>query len=140
MSKIDPKLARLKASPTFAQLGDRRLKSLAPFTDDIEVPAGTTLMEEGSLPHELEVVVSGTADVLVGGTKVGELGPGDVIGEMALVNRTTRSATVVTTSSAHLIVISSRAFAGLMEKFPALAEDLRKMAESRARQNSEPES
>jgi CRP-like cAMP-binding protein len=140
LSKIDPKLARLKASPTFAQLGDRRLKSLAPFTDDIEVPAGTTLMEEGSLPHELEVVVSGTADVLVGGTKVGELGPGDVIGEMALVNRTTRSATVVTTSSAHLIVISSRAFAGLMEKFPALAEDLRKMAESRARQNSEPES
>jgi CRP-like cAMP-binding protein len=59
---------------------------------------------------------------------------------MALVNRTTRSATVVTTSSAHLIVISSRAFAGLMEKFPAVAEDLRKMAESRARQNSEPES
>jgi hypothetical protein len=47
---------------------------------------------------------------------------------------------VVTTSSAHLIVISSRAFAGLMEKFPAVAEDLRKMAESRARQNSEPES
>ena len=138
MSKIDPKLARLKASPTFAHLGDRRLKSLAPFTDEIEVPTGTTLMEQGSLPHELEVVISGTADVLVGGTKVGELGPGDVIGEMALLDRTTRSATVVTTSAAHLIVISSRAFAGLMEKFPGLAEDLRKMAEARARQNSEP--
>lgn len=138
MSKIDPKLARLKASPTFAQLGDRRLKALAPFTDDIEVPAGTTLMEEGSLPHELEVVVSGTADVLVGGKKVGELGPGDVIGEMALVNRTKRSATVVTTSPARLIVISSRAFAGLMDKFPAVAEDLKAIAEARARHNAEP--
>ncbi|MFP5331136.1 MAG: cyclic nucleotide-binding domain-containing protein [Acidimicrobiia bacterium] len=137
MSKIDPKLARLKASNTFAHLGDRRLKALAPFTDDVDVAAGTTLMEEGSLPHELEVLVSGTADVLVGGKKVGELGPGDVIGEMALLNRTKRSATVVTTSPARLIVISSRAFAGLVEKFPEVAEDLRNMADARARRNSE---
>lgn len=136
MRKIDPKLARLKSSPTFAQLGNRRLKALAPFTDDIEVPAGTVLMEQDSLPHELEVIVEGSADVLVGGTKVGEVGPGAVLGEMALLGRGTRSATVVTTSASKLIVISGRAFEGLMEKYPEIAEDLRAMAAARAGDNA----
>lgn len=136
MKKIDPKLARLKASPTFAQLGDRRLKALAPFTDDIQVPAGTVLMEQGSLPHELEVIVEGTADILVAGNKVGEVGPGAVLGEMALLDRAARSATVVTTSASKLIVISGRAFAGLLDKYPEIAEDLRAMAKARAAENA----
>ncbi|MEX0756372.1 MAG: cyclic nucleotide-binding domain-containing protein [Acidimicrobiia bacterium] len=136
MRKIDPKLARLKSSPTFAQLGNRRLKALVPFTDDIEVPAGTVLMEQDSRPHELEVMVEGSADVLVGGKKVGEVGPGAVLGEMALLNRGTRSATVVTTSASKLIVISARAFEGLMEKYPEIAEDLKAMAAARAGENA----
>ncbi|MEX2278603.1 MAG: cyclic nucleotide-binding domain-containing protein [Acidimicrobiia bacterium] len=136
MRKIDPKLARLKSSPTFAQLGNRRLKALAPFTDDIEVPAGTVLMEQDSRPHELEVIVEGSADILVGGKKVGEVGPGAVLGEMALLNRSTRSATVVTTSASKLIVISARAFEGLMEKYPEIAKDLKAMAAARAGENA----
>lgn len=111
------------------------MKALAPFTDDIEVPAGTVLMEQGSLPHELEVIVEGAADIVVAGNKVGAVGPGAVLGEMALLDRTTRSATVVTTSPCKLIVISSRAFAGLMEQFPEVAEDLRSMAAARAAEN-----
>lgn len=137
MKKIDPKLARLKASPTFAQLGDRKLKALAPFTDDIEVPTGTVLMEQGSLPHELQVIVEGTADIVVGGNTVGEVGPGTVLGEIALLDRVTRSATVVTTSASRLIVITGGAFADLLEKHPQVAEDLRAMAKARAAENAQ---
>ena len=136
MRKIDPKLARLKSSPTFAQLGNRKLKTLAPFIDDVEVPVGTVLMEQDSLPHELEVIVEGSADVLVDGTKVGEVGPGAVLGEMALLDRGRRSATVVTTSASKLIVISGSAFEGLMEKYPEIAEDLKAMAAARASENA----
>lgn len=136
MAKIDPKLERLKSSPSFSQLGDRRLKALAPFTDDLEVPAGTTLMKEGSWPHELEVIVEGTADVLIGGEKVGEVTSGAVLGEMALLNRGVRSASVVTTSDTKLIVISGRAFSNLMDKYPEIAEDLKAMAAARSEMNS----
>lgn len=135
MSKIDPKLARLKTSPTFAHLGNRRLKALAAFTDDVDVPAGTVLMEQGSRPHELEVIVEGSADVLVDGNKVGEVGPGAVLGEIALLNRGTRSATVVTTSPARLIVISGSAFDDLMDQHPEIADELRAMAATRAAKN-----
>jgi CRP-like cAMP-binding protein len=112
------------------------MRALAPFIDDVEVPAGTVLMKQDTLPHELEVIVEGSADVLVDGTKVGEVGPGAVLGEMALLDRGTRSATVVTTSSSKLIVITGHAFESLIEKHPKIADDLRSMALARAAQNA----
>jgi CRP/FNR family transcriptional regulator, cyclic AMP receptor protein len=137
MPDRDPKLERLASSPTFAKLGDRKLKSLAPFTDDIEVPAGTTLMREGSVPNELEILVAGHVEISIGGTKVADAGPGSVLGEMALVNRDLRAATVTATEDSHLIVISGRAFAGLVEKHPEIADDLRSLAQRRAEENAE---
>jgi len=136
MSKKDPKLERLQASATFAHLGDRRLKALAPYTDDVDVRAGTTLMAQDSLPHELVVLVDGTADVVIDGTKVSEVGSGAILGEMALLEHGTRSADVVATSDSRLIVISRRAFAGLLEKFPEIAEDLKSLASARAEENA----
>jgi CRP/FNR family transcriptional regulator, cyclic AMP receptor protein len=136
MNKKDPKLERLASSPTFATLGDRKLRTLAPFTDDVDVAKGATLMREGTYPHELVVLVEGGVAIVIGGETVAEVGPGAVLGEMALVNRDLRSATVVATEDSHLIVISGRAFADLMEKHPDIAEDLRSMAAERGEQNA----
>lgn len=136
MAEKDPKLERLASSPTFAKLGDRKLRRLAPFTDDVAVRKGATLMRQGTVPHELAVLVEGAAAIVIGEETVAEVGPGTVLGEMALVNRDVRSATVVATEDSHLIVISDRAFADLMEKHPEIAEDLRSMAAERAKQNS----
>lgn len=137
MADLDPKLERLTTSPVFSQLGRRKLEALAPFTDDVTVPAGTVLMEEGSFPHELEVIVEGAADIQIHGQTVKEVGPGDVIGEMALIDKSLRSATVVTTKDTKLIVIGGRAFTSLMEKYPEIAEDLKAIAASRKEQNTE---
>lgn len=136
MSKLDPKLARLASSPVFAQLGERKLRELSPYTDDVTVPAGTVLMEEGSRPRELEVLVEGSASVILHGKPVKEVGPGDVIGEMALLNRGLRSATVVTTSETKLIVIDGAHFAALMERFPEIADDLRSLAGARSEEDA----
>jgi|APDOM4702015248_1054824.scaffolds.fasta_scaffold70023_2 CRP/FNR family transcriptional regulator, cyclic AMP receptor protein len=136
MSKLDPKLARLAGSPVFAQLGERKLRELSPYTDDVTVPAGTTLMEEGSRAHELAVLVEGSASVILHGKPVKEVGPGDVIGEMALLDHGLRTATVVTTSEAKLIVINGAHFAALLERFPEIAEDLRALARARSEEDA----
>lgn len=98
--------------------------------------SGSALMREGSFPFELEVVIEGSADVLIGGQKVGEVGPGAVLGEMALLDRGARGATVVATSDIKLSVISGRAFSGLMDAYPEIAEDIKAMAAARAEENA----
>ena len=134
--KNDPKIERLMTSQTFAQLGEKRLRSLGPYVDEIEVRSGSTLMREGSFPFELEVIIDGSADILIGGEKVGEVGPGAVLGEMALLNRGARSATVVATSDTKLSVISGKAFSSLMDAYPEIAEDIKAMAAARAEENA----
>ena len=94
------------------------------------------LMREGSFPFELEVIIEGSADIMIGDDKVGEVGPGAVLGEMALLERVARSATVVATSDTRLSVISARAFTGLMDRYPEIAEDIRAMAAARAEENA----
>lgn len=134
--KNDPKIERLMTSETFAQLGEKRLRALGPYVDEIEVRSGSTLMREGSFPFELEVIIEGSADVLISGEKVGEVGPGAVLGEMALLERGARSATVVATSDTKLSVISGRAFSSLMETYPEIADDIKAMAAARAEENA----
>lgn len=135
--KNDPKIERLMTSEVFAQMGEKRLRALGPYVDEIEVRSGSTLMREGSFPFELEVIISGSADILIGGEKVGEVGPGAVLGEMALLNKGARSATVVATSDTKLSVISGRAFSGLMDAYPEIAEDIKAMAAARASENAQ---
>lgn len=135
--KNDPKIERLMTSEVFAQMGEKRLRALGPYVDEIEVRSGSTLMREGSFPFELEVIISGSADILIGGEKVGEVGPGAVLGEMALLDKGARSATVVATSDTRLSVISGRAFSGLMDSYPEIAEDIKAMAAARASENAQ---
>jgi CRP-like cAMP-binding protein len=82
------------------------------------------------------VIISGSADVIIGDEKVGEVGPGAVLGEMALLDRGARSATVVATSDTKLSVISGRAFSSLMDAYPEIAEAIKGMAAARAEENA----
>ena len=135
MRKRDPKIDRMKTSAMFAQLGDRKLRAVAQYIDDLEMAAGTTLMTEGSFPYELMIIVEGAADVMIGGEKVGEVGPGAVLGEMALLKKGKRTATVVTSAASKMLVMSGRAFAGLVKTHPDVAAELRSIAEERAASN-----
>lgn len=135
MRKRDPKIDRMMTSALFARLGDRKLRALAQYIDDVDMAAGTTLMTEGSFPYELMIIVEGAADVMIGGEKVGEVGPGAVLGEMALLKKGKRTATVVTSSASKMLVMSGRAFAGLVDKHPDVAAELRSIAEERAASN-----
>jgi CRP-like cAMP-binding protein len=82
---------------------DEELDSVARVASEREFAAGETLMSEGDFGHSLFLVESGSADVLVEGNKVREVGPGEVLGEVAVLASGRRTASVVATSSIQVI-------------------------------------
>ena len=93
----------LRAVPLFAERADRDLRVIATFATEDSVPAGTTLMREGDFSNEVLAIETGTADVLHGDRTLASLGPGDIVGEMGVLERELRSASVVATSAMRLV-------------------------------------
>jgi CRP/FNR family transcriptional regulator, cyclic AMP receptor protein len=93
----------LRAVPLFAEMADRDLRVIATFATEDSVPAGTTLMREGDFSNEVLAIETGTADVLQGDRTVASLGPGDIVGEMGVLERELRNASVVATSPMRLV-------------------------------------
>jgi CRP/FNR family transcriptional regulator, cyclic AMP receptor protein len=89
--------------PLFAEMADRDLRVIATFATEDSVPAGTTLMREGDFSNEVLAIETGTADVLQGDRTVASLGPGDIVGEMGVLERGLRNASVVATSPMRLV-------------------------------------
>ena len=101
---MDPN--RLKAIPIFSHLSDDEAKRLAAFASETSVAEGQILMKQGDYAVELIAIEEGTADVIQDGKKVASLGPGDLIGEMALFNREPRNADVIATSPMRLLKLT----------------------------------
>ena len=104
------KLDLLRRVPAFAGCNDKELAEAARHVDDWSVTAGTTLTREGTVGHEAFVIIEGTADVMINGESVAELGPGQFVGEMAMLDRRPRSATVVAKTDMRLFLIGPAAF------------------------------
>jgi CRP-like cAMP-binding protein len=103
---------------------DEELDAVARVASEREFAAGETLMSEGDFGHSLFLVESGTADVVVHGDKVSEVGPGEVVGEVAVFSGR-RSATVVATSPVRAIALFERDVWQLEEDAPEAARCLR---------------
>lgn len=115
MARADSKLEMLQAVSLFASMRRKDLESLARLADTIDVPAGKTLMREGDHGNEMFVVVAGSVEVERGGRRVTKLGPGEAVGEMALLSEGPRNATVTTLEPTTVIAIQHREFHTLME-------------------------
>jgi CRP/FNR family cyclic AMP-dependent transcriptional regulator len=116
-SKID----LIKRAPLFASASKSELEEIASIADEIDLPAGRAVITEGDTGREFFVLIDGTADVERGGKKVASLGPGDFFGEIALIAKTPRNATITTTSPARALVITDRAFRRLLDHSPQIA-------------------
>ncbi len=119
MSK-DPKLDLLAGVPLFAQLGKRELQRVGQLADVLDRPAGRVLMRQGEIGTEAIVIVSGRAKVERDGVVVNEIGPGAVAGEMALLSRRPRVATVTLLTDAELLLLARREFTALMDEMPSV--------------------
>ena len=93
---MDPN--RLKAIPLFSQLSEQEAKRLAAFASETSIASGQILMLQGDYSNDLIAIEEGTARVEKDGTEIGNVGPGDLIGEMGLLANGPRSASVIATS------------------------------------------
>lgn len=93
---MDP--GRLRKIPVFADLDAEELAHIAALAAEVSVPAGKELVREGDYSYDVLAIEEGTARVERGGEHLDDVGPGDVVGEMGVLERSQRNATVVATS------------------------------------------
>ena len=136
MLRKDAKIELLKKVPLFSHCNKKQLAAIASLADLVDLPAGTELIKEGARGREFMVIVEGAGDVRRKGRKIDTIGPGDFIGEMALISGGPRTASVTTTTPTSLLVVTDRAFWSLLEQetsiqtsvMKAMAERLRPLA------------
>ena len=114
----------LKSIWLFSGCTAAELRKIRSSLDEIEVPEGKMLVEEGRVGLEFFIIVTGTAVVTRNGKRVATLGPGDHFGEMALLDRHPRSASVVSQTEMDLLVLSQRQFNGLLNSVPTIARKM----------------
>jgi CRP-like cAMP-binding protein len=137
MSQADNKVESLRALPLFAGVGTRELERVAALCDWATAAPGSMLTAEGRAGLEFFLIVSGAAEVRVGGEVVGRMGPGECFGELALLGHgiPLRQATVVATEPMGMYVFEARGFASLLDSMPVVARRIRDLGSTRQRRD-----
>jgi CRP-like cAMP-binding protein len=117
--------AGLRNVPLFDELSSHDLERVAHRADEIEVPEGTHLLDEGRFPHEFFVILDGTVDVVHDGQSVASLGRGDFLGEIAILEGLRRTATVVAATPVRAAVMHERDFRAMCEELPVVEDRVR---------------
>jgi CRP-like cAMP-binding protein len=124
--------ARLASVPLFASLSRRDRRRVAQLADEIDLPAGRRLVDQGEWAYEVFVLLDGTAEVTRDGAHVADLGPGDFLGEMGTLGKTQRNASVVATSPVRAIVMTAHDVRTLARDLPAIGRPLEQAISERA--------
>lgn len=119
--RADAKVKLISKVPLFSGLSKRELAQVASIADEIDFRRGKTLIREGDRGSEFFVLLDGTASVTRKGKLLVERKAGDFFGEVALVCKTPRNATVTTSSPVRALVITDRDFRALVKRNPAIA-------------------
>jgi len=114
------KIELIKTVPLFSRCSKRELAAVAAQADELVLPAGRALATQGARGSEFVIIVDGTADVTKNGRRINQLGPGDFLGEIALISGALRTATVTTTSESRLLVLTDRGFKRLTGEMPSI--------------------
>ena len=124
MKHTNPAIDQLKSIALFSACSSKELDQIARATIRLEFPAGYVLAREGERGRELLVIVDGRASVIIGGQEIANLGAGDFLGEIALLDGGQRTATVIATTDLVAEVIGQREFAAVVASTPHLAGNL----------------
>src|SRR5262249_24202542 len=120
---VDP--AHLRNIPVFSDLDDDELTSVASLAAEVSVPQGKELVREGDYAYDVIAIEEGTAVVERDGTHRADVGPGDVVGEMGVLERSQRNATVRATSPMRLVTLTGWDIRRLRKSAPNAVDHLR---------------
>ena len=117
-------LDRLATVPLFAACSKKELQAVAKATDELDLASGRVLCEQGTVGREAFIILEGSAEVRRNNRKVATLGPGDCVGELALLDHGPRTATVTATTDLKVLVLAAREFTGIIDTVPTIGHKL----------------
>jgi CRP/FNR family cyclic AMP-dependent transcriptional regulator len=126
---VDPN--RLKRIPLFEGVSDEELAKIATFAQEVTVEDGRELVREGDFSYEFMAIEEGEAEVTRHGDHVADLGPGDFFGEMGLLERTLRNATVTAKSPMMLVTLTGWDLKRMERSMPEAIARVRETLEAR---------
>ena len=131
----DAHLEHLAKMPIFSHCSKKDLRLIARTLTEIDVKAGEVLMKEGDRATSFLIVVDGNLVISREGQSVASVGPGDVVGEMAILMERPRNATVTAATPALVLVGERRSFEALLDEVPGLAKKVLKSLAHRVADN-----
>jgi CRP-like cAMP-binding protein len=117
-------LEHLRNVNLFQGCSTKELERIAKASDEITMPAGSLIVDQGQTGREAFIVLAGTVTVKRNGKKLGSYGPGTIIGELSLLDHGPRTATVICDSDCDLLLLDQRHFMGVLDTVPAIAHKL----------------
>ncbi len=124
MARRDDVLAYLTKVPLFSACSKKDLAMVAKHSEHLTVKAGTEMTTEGRVGYEFYVIIDGKATVTREGRQINVLGPGDSFGELSLLDRAPRNATVTAETEIDALILGQREFSALLDIVPTLAHKL----------------
>jgi CRP/FNR family transcriptional regulator, cyclic AMP receptor protein len=125
----------LKTIWLFSSCSSSELKKIARALHEAEVPEGRVIVEVGEMGSYLFIIVSGVAVVRRKGRTVATLNPGDFFGELSLLDRNPRSASVECKTDVGVLLLSYRHFSKLLDSTPTIGKKLLSSMATRLRES-----
>ncbi len=117
----DGKVELIKKVPLFSKLSKKELEQVAHIADELDLPNGKLMAEEGDRGREFFVLLEGEADVTKGDKSINTMREGDFFGEIALVTQMPRTASVRATTDVRVLVVTERDFGALLKHSPEVS-------------------
>ena len=129
----------LKAVPFFTQLNDLELDVVRAVAAEKSYPKNAVVLTEGEMGDSLYMIQSGKVKVFIGDEDGREiilkiLGPGDFFGEMSMIDKQARSASVNTSEASTFLVLTHAAFEKCVEQSPRIANMVMRILAQRVRE------
>lgn len=126
----------LRKVPLFSRCSRKELVAVAQVADEVDLRAGTELTVQGRSAHEFFILLSGEAVVRQNSRQLRVLGPGEIVGEIALLNDGPRTATVTVSRPSRALVLNARDFRALLREQPDIALKVRAIVGERLRESA----
>ena len=127
-------LDHLASVSLFSACSKKELQAVAKASDEVDLPAGRVLCEQGGIGREAFIILEGSAEVRRNKKKVATLGPGACVGELSLLDHGPRTASVIAVTDLRVLVIGAREFSAIVDEVPPIAHKILRSLAARVRE------